>query len=1274
MYRSLFRQFSIAAVVITLIVSGASVASADDEDLSFSVTASPTEAYAVAGEGSWVVQVAVHEEDQPADLTDPADLAVTSASSAVTLSTFTHSELGLYTAHVTSDVPDTYVLSVTYGGLQINSPVVQFFSSGPDPSHSTLFAVPEQVSVPCGSAVVEDPVIATATVRDDQGTGIPGLEVVFEYGGDTPATKTTDNDGVASAELFFDAPDVPTTKIVTATVNANGESIDLPSASVEIEPTGACSSEALGLNWTLEYPSQVVGLSLRVLITALDVNGQITTMDPTKLTVQTSSDGVRVDSPSRRFDGSYAVALNSSTPGDYTVTVTYDGRTYGLSLPFSFVAPAPLPEILPDMDQSYIVVSKWLADPGDQVVVTAVMRDFNGQGVDNAQVFFSMTGSDAYHQTTCTTLADGRCSITVSAAIPATYDILARFNGQLFGSGQTVQFLGEDERDYQISMDVSAVSGGPMRADGYDSWEAWITILEADGTPVTDALPGVGLTVFDASNAAMVMSLDNSTIERQPGGVYHTYLTSRVAGSYLVYAYFGWTWADPVTVSFIAVPPNEPGTRLILTPLPNEPYNAVQVSTDDREVQAQAVIHDEQGLPLNMVKVDFVTGSDGDVLSARQCYTDTTGTCAIRVWPNGLGDHSINASIDSVPLIGSPAIMHLVSPWYAGTYDQLYRLDEFTVSAPTGGSVPADGASQWVGTVTLGTDYDGFDLSGLTEDVEGMLTPSNPAVTVGDVIDNGDDTYTVTFTSHQPGDFMVTAYYLGVAIERDLTFVQVPPSADPQQSSLAAASLLADVGTQVVLTAMVKDSTGVLMGSVDVSFTAEAPGVLSQQGCTTEPDGRCTVSVTSNEAATIHVSAFVNDQQISGSMLSIQFQSSSPTASASPSVSPSSSPSSSTSASPSSSTTSPSPTSSTTSPSPSSSTTSASPSSSTSPTATPTSASSSPTESSTSASPTQSTSVSQSPTSASSTPTSASSTPTGVPTSAGATSTSTTPTQSTSVSSPASPSTSQSPTSRPTNSQSPTGAPTSASPTQSSTSANPTQSSMSANPTQSSASPSQSSTASPSQSSTSATPSQSSTSASPTGSPTNTLTQSPTQSTPAHNPTLSPTSPTQGPTGSPTSSPSTPTAPPSTPTTPASPEIDLNLDVVTLGQTLTIGGEHWYPGETVRITLYSTQRVLGTETVNPDGTLPTLAIIIPADLETGQHTIKVEGSVSGTYTTSFTVLAAPTSAPAAPLVATGGTAAQSPARWALIGFIAIGAGVILNRTWYHFSRFERTRG
>jgi len=126
--------------------------------------------------------------------------------------------------------------------------------------------------------------------------------------------------------------------------------------------------------------------------------------------------------------------------------------------------------------------------------------------------------------------------------------------------------------------------------------------------------------------------------------------------------------------------------------------------------------------------------------------------------------------------------------------------------------------------------------------------------------------------------------------------------------------------------------------------------------------------------------------------------------------------------------------------------------------------------------------------------------------------------------------------------------------------------------------------------------------------------------------------------------------------------IDLSAVTVVQGHTLRITGEKWVPGETVAVTMYSTPISLGTETANLDGTIPPIDVIV--DLDPGQHTVQMDGSVSGTVEAAFTVLAPAPSASvssAAPAIPSGGTAQQSPARWVLICFLAIGAGLYFSR-------------
>ena len=1208
---SLVQKFSVAAVAAMLIVGGASIADAADEDLFVVASAAPSSgAYAVAGEDTWTIRIEVADGEGPAGL-DQSDSLDVIASESLEVSPVANPDLGVYTAQVSSTDPGLYSLSILLNGREADSLDVRFFSSGPDPSQSTFSTDTTGSNAACGAPIE---INASTVVKDDQGTPMPGVDVTFTLDGIEPATATSDANGLATRKLTFTMPGHSVSPALSAMIDVDGTDIEVSGSpvSMNFRMGLGCTTTPTDVNWSLETSSQVAGLGIRMFIRATDIDNEIARLDYTKLVVTTSSTAVSVSSPSSRGDGSYVLSLSSATPGDYTVSLAYDGTVYGAPVPFTYLEPAAPPD-RPISSDSYLFLSGWLVDPGDDVVATAVVVDGGGQGIGDAQVIFRASGAESF-ATTCMTHDDGRCSITFSSPVTATISVSASVKesssvrNTAIGSEQQVTFRPNIPQYTQVSMEIIDPEG-PVRADGDDAYLARITLLNLDGTPVLSDNPFIDITftVIDTGKNVMFPTLGRSVIKPEGGGVYSVYLTSTTPGTFLVYASSSYDYSEPATLTFDEVPASEPGARMMLDC--GELTNCAQILDQTPEVQAVAVVHDDHGLPEAGVRVDFV--SEGATLSAHQCFTDDKGMCSIWVWLNGLGGHVVSASIDGTPLEGSPKSVQvlrsvLVEP-------PLATMVDFTVT-PDADPVIADGTSAWLGTVTIESS-DPYVWDYLLYVTTFVVTASSPSVSVGKIVDNGEGNYTVSFTSTEPGEFTVTSYFSGDALEQTITFSEVPRVPDPGQSSLVAASALADVGDHVVLTVMVKDSTGVAIRDTQVRFTAEDPGVLSEPTCTTDPNGQCTVSLSSEEAATIHVSAFVNDQEISGSVLPVRFQSKQPTQSASPTSSTTS------------------PTSSST--SPTSGTTSA------------TSASSSPTGSSTSP-----TSTTTSPTSSSTSPTSASSTPSAASTSstggsASPTSGTTSATSTTSLTG-----SSTSPTSMTTSPTSTSSSPTSVTTSPTSGTTSPT--SATASPTSQSSSPTGSSTSPTSESS-----SPTGTSTSPTSASTSPTTQtSPAQSSSSASP-LSPTnSSSQIPTG-PTSS-STISSPTSGPNPP---HVDLDSGALTPGQTLRITGENWVPSEHVRVLMYSTERLLATETVNTDGTLPTLEAVVPLDIEIGQHTIRIEGEVSGTAEASFTVVEpAPATAQPGAAAATGGAAESSWGKWVLIGFVILGVGAIVRLT------------
>jgi len=86
--------------------------------------------------------------------------------------------------------------------------------------------------------------------------------------------------------------------------------------------------------------------------------------------------------------------------------------------------------------------------------------------------------------------------------------------------------------------------------------------------------------------------------------------------------------------------------------------------------------------------------------------------------------------------------------------------------------------------------------------------------------------------------------------------------------------------------------------------------------------------------------------------------------------------------------------------------------------------------------------------------------------------------------------------------------------------------------------------------------------------------------------------------------------------------IELSSMTLSPGQSVVVTGHNWAPGEQVTITVHSTPIQFPPVTVDPDGSLPSMTVAVPADFDPGTHTLTAVGSQSGTVTMSFQVVAA----------------------------------------------------
>jgi len=124
------------------------------------------------------------------------------------------------------------------------------------------------------------------------------------------------------------------------------------------------------------------------------------------------------------------------------------------------------------------------------------------------------------------------------------------------------------------------------------------------------------------------------------------------------------------------------------------------------------------------------------------------------------------------------------------------------------------------------------------------------------------------------------------------------------------------------------------------------------------------------------------------------------------------------------------------------------------------------------------------------------------------------------------------------------------------------------------------------------------------------------------------------------------------------PTVGVVMPVVRRGDTQTISGSGWYPGESVHVTVHSAPVDVGVVTARADGTLPPVSFKVPSGFAVGVHQVSAVGSVSGTHVAAFQVTAGGGGGSSGgKAVGTGGTVAGGMPWGILLAVAAWAAGL-----------------
>jgi adhesin/invasin len=560
-------------------------------------------------------------------------------------------------------------------------------------------------------------------------------------------------------------------------------------------------------------------------------------------------------------DGTALVEWTSTKQGIFTGQGTIDGLSpvTGILNQIRFIAGKA------DPSHSDLVVSP--ASPivvGNNYTLKVTVRDTTDNPLAGETVSFSVDSDNAiYSETTCQTVSDGTCSVTLTSKLVGSYQVSAAIPNStgvatnVIGSPAIVEFTHgsvcvsspttpcdpvDPSHITRIEVDPN---GQP--ADGKAQDVINVYAYDRYGNPVlnaqVDAVAATGVTL--ATPAKPVIQGNGQAIVGY---------TSTTKGEYKVDVTVGGLVPNgsPATLIFRSGTPDWSKSTLMITPTFPQVVESIFTVT--------AHVVDTNMNPVSGAVVVFpaVTNLAFD---ASTCTTDDNGNCSVKVTSIKANTYVISATGDGQPL--------------ANTVTATFTAGEICI--PDDGCVPDAGEPiSRIETVVNGVLPDGIqhdifkvfaydkhgnpvsgaDVASTTTDAR-LITQSPIAAT------DSDGTSTIWYASLHGGTYTAAMTVGGKVPQGSPVHPVFGGIADPDHSFWSVypttpRTVGVDPDNTFTMTATLRDANDLPMVGAAMTFAidpASGPTFPNGTSCLSDADGKCTVDVYSTKAGTYSISA-----------------------------------------------------------------------------------------------------------------------------------------------------------------------------------------------------------------------------------------------------------------------------------------------------------------------------------------------------------------------------------------------------------------------------------
>lgn len=538
-------------------------------------------------------------------------------------------------------------------------------------------------------------------------------------------------------------------------------------------------------------------------------------------------------------NGTYTATLTSSgTPGLANITGTVGGEVIDDDANVTFTAPSSPANTTITPSAASIV-----ANGVSTSTITVQVKDTDNVNVTNGGETVRLSTDKGTFTGSCTTActpadnANGTYSMVLtSSTTVGTATVTGTLNGVTIGDNATVTFT-----PGPASLSKSTITATPASivANGVEESVIKVELIDANDNPLTSS---GGTVVLNTTGGTLSSVVDNND------GTYTATLKSSSVGSATVTGTLnGEALDDSAAVSFVPGPASGATTLISASPA-SIPADGTSTST----ITVQAKDSGNNNLTEGGDAVVLATSGGGSLSSVTDNGNGTY--TATLLAPTTTGSTTISGTINAGTITDTAPVTFTPGPAH-GSKSQISANPE---------SIPANGTSTSQITVQLKDINDNNLTAG------GDAVALNASLgSVGPATDNGNGTYTATFTSAAtPGVAVISGTVNGGAISDTANVIMTGvASAAKSQVTAAPTTIPADGTSTSTITIRLKDAdeNNIPVGgdTVTVSTNRGTIGSACPSGtdCATQDNGDGTYTATlksSTTAGSALVTAKVN--------------------------------------------------------------------------------------------------------------------------------------------------------------------------------------------------------------------------------------------------------------------------------------------------------------------------------------------------------------------------------------------------------------------------------